>query len=175
MQIKTFLTLALVGLVAAAPADLPTIKGSLTTIIDSLTTLDNSIKALVPGANAAAAYNELTGKADAVLAALKDGTSKVSTTSAISLNEALSVQPLSGQLNTIADQVVTDFIAKKNLIAGEKKTADVVKAMQAQKVATGDYVKALNAKLPAAVKSIADASAQKGIASLDRGIAAFSK
>jgi hypothetical protein len=166
MQIKNILTFALVGLVAAAPADLPTIKNSLTTIIDTLTVLDTAVKSLTDKSDPLASFKDLTAKSGAVLKALQDGTKSVSSTTPITLTEAIGVQPLSGQLNTIADQVVTDFIAKKPLIVNQKRSKEVVDAMQAQSAATGEFVKAISDKLPSAVRSIADASAKKGIESL---------
>jgi len=173
MQFKQILTLAMASLATAAVLDLPTMKAAVASVESALTTLDNAVLALSPSSNKETVAADLTSKSEAVLAALKAGTTTIKGTSAISLTDAISFQSASKKLTDIADKTVTDLIIKKPIIDAAGQTKKVAEGMEAQSAATKDFIAALTDKLPSAVRSIAANSAAQANTSLQKGITAF--
>ncbi|KAF2422086.1 hypothetical protein EJ08DRAFT_487280 [Tothia fuscella] len=185
MQYRTLLVAALAGVAIAAPvegvkdavgvsADLPTITGALTTVENALTALDTAVKGLTAGGDPKAQSADIIAKSKAVEQALKDGTAKVSSTSVLSLLEAVQVQSASAKLTTLTQQTIKDLTDKKDIIKAAGQTKTTIDNLTAQKAASEDFVKAITGKVPSAVQSIA-ASASKSVGdALAKGIADFS-
>jgi hypothetical protein len=184
MQFKQILAIALFGTATmaspihavvdsvGAASDLPTIQAAFTAVEGALTALDSSIKALTPGA-AAAATKDVVDKSNAVKAALDDGSAKVSASGPVSLTEALSVQSASTKLTSLTSTVITDLISKKDIIKAAGQTKTTLDSLNSQKTASDAFVKAVTGKVPAAVQSIAAAASKSVGDSLAKGIAAF--
>jgi len=157
-----------------AAQDLVTITSAFSAIEGSLTALDTAVKGLAPGGDAKAAASALIARSKAVEDAIKDGTSKVGATSAISLVDALQVQSASSKLTTLTTQTINDLIAKKDIIKQAGQTKVTLDSLNAQKTASDAFVKAVTSKVPSAVQSIA-ANASKSVGdALAKGIQAFS-
>jgi hypothetical protein len=184
MQFKSLLLLGLFGTAFAAPVesvsnavdavqDLPTIQAAVDSVATTLTALNTAVSGLVAGADTKAATADLVAKSKAVEAALKDGTAKVTATSAITLTEALQIQSSSSKLTTLVTQVINNLIAKKDIItqAGEKKTT--LDILTAQKAASDALVQAITSKVPSAVQSVAATITKSVGEAIAKGIAAF--
>lgn len=153
MQIKNILTLAMVGLAAAAPTTVEQITKSMNAIITSLDTLDIAVTGL---SAISANFADLTAKSSAVLNTITKGTAEVTATSAISLTEALQVNSLSNKLIDTGTKVVNAFIEKKDIIVKAGKNGEVLSAMKAQSAASDLFGEALKAKLPVLAGSLVD-------------------
>jgi ribulose kinase len=163
MQLSAILSLALAASVSAVPIaqDLPTILSSIGAISTALTTFDTAVKGLTETTNVATATVELNSKSAAILAALKDGTTKVSGTTPVTLTEAIQLASKSSELSKGANGVVDTLIAKKAIFEKAGQSATVLKQLQDQLAATNDFAKALVSKLPAAVASVGNAQAKQ--------------
>jgi len=184
MQFKALLAFGLFSAAIAAPVeavvdavgasqDLATIQAAFSAVEAALNALDTSIKGLSAGADSKSAAAGLVTQSKAIEQALKDGTAKVSASSAISLTEALQVQSASTKLTTLTTQTINDLIAKKDLIQAAGQTKVTLDSLTAQKAASDAFVKAVTSKVPSAVQSIA-ATASKSVGdALAKGIQAF--
>ena len=184
MQFKAILAISLLGSAYAAPIegvvdavgtsqDLVTITTAFNSIEQALTALGASVKGLSPGAGAQAAAADILAKSKAVEQVLKESTSKVDATSGISLVEALQVQSASTKLTTLTTNLINDLVSKKDVIQQAGQTKVTLDNLLAQKSASDGFVKAVTAKVPAAVQSIA-AQASKSVGdALAKGISAF--
>jgi hypothetical protein len=163
MQISAILAIAFAASATAAPItqDLPTILTSINAISAALTTFDTAIKALTPEASVAATTADLNAKSGAILAALKDGTTKITATTPVTLTEAIQLASKSAELSKGANGVVDALIAKKAIFDKAKESGTVLKQLQDQLAATNDFAKALVAKLPTAVASVGNAQAKQ--------------
>jgi len=172
MLYNTIVSLALFGAAFAAPVtkrDLQTIQTSITSVGTALTALDTSIKAIQGPADAM----KVLGMSQMVNQALTDATTKITATQPITLTDALSLQQSAQTLTTTASTTVTDLIAKKAVIVQAGAQAVTLQNLMQQKTASDALAKAVTAKVPANVQSIAQQqTAQIGM-SLDKGIAAF--
>jgi hypothetical protein len=173
MLYNTLVSLALFGAAFAAPVakrDLQTIQTSIAAVGTALTALDTSIKAIQGPADAM----KVLGMSQMVNQALTDATTKITATQPITLTDALSLQTSAQTLTTTAGTTVTDLIAKKAIIIqAPGAQAATLQNLQAQKTASDALAKAVTAKVPANVQSIAQQqTAQIGM-TLDKGIAAF--
>lgn len=185
MQFKSLIILGLFGTAFAAPIegvvnavsakqDLATITASFTAIENALTALDTAVKALAPGGDAKAAATGLVAKSKAVEDALKDGTTKVSATTPITLTEAIQVQSASTKLTSLTTQTINDLIAKKDIITQAGETKTTLDSLTAQKAASDAFVKAISGKVPSAVQSVAQAASKSVGDAITKGITAFS-
>ncbi|QDS70002.1 hypothetical protein FKW77_003469 [Venturia effusa] len=184
MQFKQILALALAGTAVASPIqavvdsvagaqDLATIQAAFASVEAALTTLDTSIKGLTaPGTEAAT--KKITDESDAVKKALDDGSAKIAASGPVSLTEALQVQVASNKLTGLTSTVITDLIAKKDIIVGAKQAKTTVDSLTGQKTAAENFVKAISGKVPTGVQTIAQAASKSVGDSLAKGIAAFS-
>jgi hypothetical protein len=163
MQIIALLSIALAATATAAPIvqDLPTILNSITAISSALTAFDTSIKGLTETTNVATATVDLNAKSAAILTALKDGTTKISAGTPVSLTEAIQLASKSAELSKGANAVVDALISKKPIFDKAGQSATVLSQMQDQLTATNDFAKALVSKLPAAVASVGNAQAKQ--------------
>lgn len=185
MHFKAFLVAALAGSVIAAPVegvvgavgaaqDVDTITKAFSAIESALQALDTSVNALSATGDAKAAAAGVLEKSKAVEAALKEGTSKVGATSAVSLVEALQIQSASTKLTSLTTKVIDDLIAKKAIIATAGQTKITLDSLNSQKTASDAFVKAVTGKVPSAVQSIAAAASKSVGDALSKGITAFS-
>jgi hypothetical protein len=163
MQITALLSIALAASATATPIfmDLPTILSSVGTISTALTTFDNAIKALTPETNVATATAELTSKSNAILAALKDGATKISATTPVTLTEAIQLASKSAELAKNANALVDALIAKKPIFDKAGQTGTVLSQLKEQLTATNSFATALVSKLPSAVSSVGNAQAKQ--------------
>jgi hypothetical protein len=184
MQFKSLLVLGLFGTAMAAPIestgdavsatqDLVTITSSFTAVENALTALDTAVKGLTAGGDAKAAAAGIVSKSKAVEDALKDGTTKIGATSAISLTEALQVQSASTKLTSLTSQTINDLIAKKDVITAAGETKTTLDSLTAQKAASDAFVKAIAGKVPSAVQSVAAAASKSVVDAINKGISAF--
>ncbi|KAE9979793.1 hypothetical protein BLS_009475 [Venturia inaequalis] len=184
MQFKQIIALALAGSAVASPIqavvdavgatqDLATITAAFTAVEGALNALDTSIKALAAGAGDAAT-KEIVDKSNAVKTALDDGATKVTGSGPVSLTEALTVQSASTKLTSLTTTVINDLIGKKDIIIAAKQQKVTLESLTAQKASAEGFVKAITAKVPAAVSSIAAAAAKSVGDSIGKGITAFS-
>jgi hypothetical protein len=163
MRITALLSIALAASASATPVfmDLPTILSSVNAISSALSTFDSAIKALTPETNVATATVELTSKSNAILSALKDGASKISATTAVSLTEAIQLASKSAELSKNANAVVDALISKKAIFDKAGQSATVLSQLKDQLTATNTFATALVSKLPAAVASVGNAQAKQ--------------
>lgn len=184
MQFKQIIALALAGTAIASPIqavvdavgaaqDLATITAAFTAVEGALNSLDTSIKALTP-TSGEAATKEVVDKSNAVKAALDDGATKIGASGPVSLTEALTVQSASTKLTSLTTTVITDLIGKKDVIVAAKQQKTTLDSLNAQKVSSENFVKAITGKVPAAVQSIAAAASKQVGDSIGKGITAFS-
>jgi hypothetical protein len=183
MQFKQIIALALFGTAMASPIqgvadavgatqDLPTIQAAFNAVEGALNTLDAAIKGLQTGA-AASATQDIVTKSNAVKAALDDGTAKITASTPISLTESLSVQAASTKLTSLTSTVINDLISKKDIITAAGQNKVTLDSLQAQKISSENFVKAITGKVPSAVQSIAAAASKSVGDSLAKGVAAF--
>jgi hypothetical protein len=184
MQFKSLIVLGLFGAAFAAPVegvvnavgaarDLVTITTSFSAIENALQALDTAVKGLQAGGDSKAAAAALVAKSKAVEDALKDGTTKVGATSAITLTEAIQVQSASTKLTSLTTQTINDLIAKKDIINAAGETKTTLDSLNAQKAASDAFVKAVAGKVPSAVQSVAQAASKSVADALSKGITAF--
>jgi hypothetical protein len=184
MQYKALFVLSLFGATMAAPIeavvnavgatqDLVTITSSFTAVESALTALDTAVKGLAAGGDAKAAAAGIVAKSKAVEDALKDGTTKIGATSAITLTEALQVQSASTKLTSLTTQTVNDLISKKDIITAAGETKTTLDSLTAQKAASDAFVKAIAGKVPSAVQSVAAAASKSVGDAITKGISAF--
>ncbi|QDS72092.1 hypothetical protein FKW77_003369 [Venturia effusa] len=172
MLYSTIASFALFGATFAAPVtkrDLQTITTSIQSVGTALTALDTSIKAIKGPGDAM----NVVGMSQMVNQALADATTKISATQPITLTDALSLQQSAQTLSTTATNTVTDLIAKKDIIFQANAGPLTLQNLQAQKTASDALAKAVVAKVPANVQSIAQQQTAMISTSLDKGIAAF--
>jgi hypothetical protein len=185
MQLKALLIAALASSIVAAPVervvnvvgaaqDVDTITKAFSAIESALTALDASVNSLSPTGDAKAAAAGVLEKSKAVESALKDGTTKVGATSAVSLIEAIQIQSASSKLTGLTSKVIDDLIAKKDVIAGAGQTKVTLDSLTSQKAASDAFIKAVTSKVPSGVQSIAAAASKSVGDALTKGINAFS-
>jgi len=183
MQFKQIIALALFGTAMASPIqgvadavggsqDLPTIQAAFSAVEGALNTLDAAIKGLQTGAAASATQDVIT-KANAVKAALDDGTTKIGASTPISLTESLTVQAASTKLTSLTSTVVNDLISKKDILTAAGQAKVTLDSLQSQKSSSEAFVKSITGKVPSGVQSIAAAASKSVGDSLAKGIAAF--
>ncbi|TID20718.1 cell wall protein [Venturia nashicola] len=172
MLYSTIASFALFGATFAAPVtkrDLQTIQASIQTVGTALTALDGSVKAIqVPGDAMKA-----LGMSMMVNQALADATTKIIATQPITLTDALTLQQSAQTLTATASTAVTNLIAKKAIIQQAGASAATLQSLMQQKTAADALAKAVVAKVPANVQSIAQQQTAAIGTSLDKGIAAF--
>lgn len=172
MLYSTIVSFALLSATSAAPVtkrDLQTIQTSIAAVGTSLTALDGSIKAIQGPADAM----KVLGMSQMVNQALTDATTKITATQPITLTDALTLQQSAQTLTTTAGTTVTDLIAKKAIIQQAGASAATLQNLMQQKTASDALAKAVVAKVPANVQSIAQQQTAMISTSLDKGIAAF--
>jgi hypothetical protein len=172
MLYNTIVSLALFGAAFAAPVakrDLQTIQTSIAAVGTSLTALDTAIKAIQGPADTM----KVLGMSQMVNQALTDATTKITATQPITLTDALTLQQSAQTLTTTASTTVTDLIAKKAIITQAGAQAMTLQNLMQQKTASDALAKAVTAKVPANVQSIAQQQTAMISTALDKGIAAF--
>jgi Hydrophobic surface binding protein A len=179
MQFRNIFAFALFGAALASPAiqstqDLPTIKAALKSVEVVLIPFHDAVVALKPGADAAKASADLVAKSNAVEAAIKAATAKISATDALTLAEAIQVQTASQSLTKLTQQTVDDLIAKKDIIKAANQLQTTQKQLASQKIAADAMAKAITSKLPSAVQAVAATLGKAVGDSLDKGAKAFS-
>jgi hypothetical protein len=178
MRFSQVITLTLVSSVFASPRimkrDLATIEGQIDAVNAKISIVDNTVKALTASSDVGQAAATLTAQSGDIVSALQAGTTAITNTDAISLNDALTLNTYSNALVDNVNQTVTDFISKKDIIVAGGQAATVVTQLQAQKDASSPFIDAIVSKVPDAAQGIAKSQASKVLTSLDQGIAAFS-
>jgi len=147
--------------------DLATIQGVLSQVSQQVDKLSTAVKSFSgdPG--------PLSSANDQLISILKDGTSKVSGTSALTQNEALSVTSSVQQLNTSVADAVDALIAKKSDFVSANAGGIILQDLQAQKSGSDALAAAITSKVPTALQGVAAQLSGDIGKSLDRGIAAF--
>ncbi|KAE9982633.1 hypothetical protein BLS_003695 [Venturia inaequalis] len=172
MLYTTIVSFALFGATFATPItkrDLQTVQASITSVGTALTALDTSIKAIQGPADAM----KVLGMSMMVNKALTDATTKITATQPLSLTDTLSLQKSAQTFTTVAQTTVTDLIAKKAIIQQAGASAATLQNLMQQKTASDALAKALVAKVPANVQSVAQQQTAMISTSLDKAIAAF--
>jgi hypothetical protein len=178
MQLKNILAFALFGAALASPAvqsaqDLPTIKDALKSVETVLVPFHDAVVALKAGGDAKKAAADLVTKSNAVEAAIKAATVKISATSPLTLAEAIQVQTASQSLTKLTQQTVDDLIAKHDIIKAAGQLATTQKQLASQKIAADAMAKAITSRLPQAVQTVAATLGKAVGDSLDKGAKAF--
>jgi hypothetical protein len=171
MRVTALLPLAFAAASYAAalmPRDLATIQGAFNSIDAAVTTFDNAVLAISGTPDEA----DLTAKADAIVAALNDGTATVTATSSVALLDALNLVSSSNTLKDAVDKTITDLTAAKPDFTADQQ-ATVLQQLLDQKAASQTFIAAVVSKVPDSVKSIANTQAQAVITSINRGITAY--
>lgn len=172
MLYTTIISFALFGAAFAVPVtkrDLQIIQTSIQAVGTAITALDDSIKAIQGPADAM----KVLGMSMMVNQALTDATAKITASQPITLTETLTLQQSAQTLSTTAGSTVTDLIAKKAIIQQAGASAATLQNLMQQKTASDALAKAVVAKVPANVQSIAQQQTAMISTSLDKGIAAF--
>ncbi|KAK2075310.1 hypothetical protein P8C59_009445 [Phyllachora maydis] len=172
-----FTLVALLGTALAAPGpalvgrDLATMQKAISSVQSALSTLDTAVKGLSSDANSAPPVLKAS---DGVQSAMKQATSDITATQALSLQDALSLQSVANTLTASVNTTVNDLASKKPVLDQLGVTSTAVKSLQDQKAASGALGKAIVAKVPAIGQSIAQQSIDKINAAVDGAIKTLS-
>jgi hypothetical protein len=160
----------LVGTASASlvQRDLAAIQSVVTSLGSKVDALDTAVKSFSgdPG--------PLTSASSDLLSSIQAGTSTVSSTSALTQDDALQLASVVQGLGDKVNGVVSDLGAKKAALISAGACATVEKNLQDQKTATGALADAITSKVPTALQSIAAQLSGQITAALDTGISNFS-
>ena len=173
MMYKTLLSLALVGATFASPVakrDLQTIQTNLNSVQTALQSLDTAIRA-VQGPQDAAGVLSASNNVNQVIS---QATTQIQGTSALSLNDALTLSNTGQQLAAQASTTINSLVAKKDIIVAAGQAPTTLQALQQQKTASQGLASAVVSKVPALARNIATQQTAQIAAAVDQGIAAFS-
>jgi len=175
MQFSTVLLALVATLATANPVarQLNVVKGAVESIASALTKLDTAVVAVSPSSEPKATTADLNGKSEAVLAAIKAGTTSIHDAKVLSLGDAIGLTQASTALSIAANTTVYDLIAKKPIFDKVGQSPVVLKQLQDQLVATSAFSTELVSKLPPAVASIGKTQAKVATDAIQHGIDVF--
>jgi hypothetical protein len=152
-----------------ANADVNIVVAGYKDVENKLTVLDTAVKALGNGTTTTAAQDLLT-KSQAVTAALKSATAKITSAKAITDLFASSELTTPGDsVSALLENTINDLIEKKETIAKAGQSAAILKELKEQKDATTAFTTAINSKLPALAQIVASGTSQRPLTALDKG------
>jgi len=164
------------GNLGASPGsntDINTIVTGYKDVESKLSILDTAVKALGDSTTAATAQDLLT-KSQAVTAALKSATTKITGAKAITdLFASAELTTPGDSVSALLETTINDLIEKKAILMKAGQGAAILKELKDQKDATTAFTGAINIKLPAIAQIVASGTSQRPIVALDNGITAF--
>ncbi|KAF2433250.1 hypothetical protein EJ08DRAFT_658500 [Tothia fuscella] len=171
-----------IGVAVAAPAkslvqrDLAAFRSAFGAISSATTTFDTAVKGIASPADVNANLPDLTTKAGAIVTAIQNGITTVNAQPPLSLTDSLSLLTLSNTLVSSVEATVSDLTDKKPFVdaATPPQTTFVRTQLQDVRSNAQTYIAAVVAKVPDAVKSVANTQASRVITVLDNGIATYS-
>ena len=181
MQFKNIFTFALFGAALATPvverrqgkgpADI--VVAQLNSVQKAVTTLNTAVVGLTPGSSVA----DILAKSKAVETAIIAAEKAISAleNGKITLMQALPISSVSTSLGNLTKDVIKNLIAKKSVIVQAKQLETTQKQLAAQKTAAVALGKAIVAKLPATVATIAAKLSSEISDALEKGAQEFSK
>jgi hypothetical protein len=163
----SILAFALTAQATLVVRDLATVQGVLTDIAKQTDAVDQAVKSF------SGDISGLTSAADKLTALLKSGTTTVSGTSPLPLQDAATVSQFVTGLNSSVATLISDLIGKKEAFVAAGKGGTVLKTLQDQQAASKALADALTSKVPEALQSVAKQLSQGIDDSIASGVAAF--
>jgi hypothetical protein len=157
------------GAAPGANADINIVVAGYNDVERKMTALDTAVKAL-SDSTAASASKDILTKSQAVTAALKSATTKITGAKAITdLFASAELATPGDSVSLLLETTVDDLIAKKAVLVKAGQAAAVLKELKDQKDATIAFTSAINAKLPAIAQLVAGGASQRPLTALDKG------
>lgn len=147
--------------------DLATVTSVIAQVSAAIVQLDTAVNAYTGD------KTELEEEAASLVSILESGTTAIAASSSLSLVDALSLSSLVDSLQDLGDQLVSDLIAKRDVVEEEAYCEEVEDQIVEIATDARALVEAIIAKAPTIAQGIAEALAQQFYATLDEGTWAF--
>jgi hypothetical protein len=157
------------GATPGANAEINIVVAGYRDVESKLAALDTAVKTL-SDSTVASATKDLLTKSQAVTAALKSATTKITGAKAITdLFASVELTTPGDSVSLLLETTVDDLIGKKAVLVKAGQAAAILKELKDQKDATIAFTGAINAKLPAIAQLVAGGSSQRPVTALDKG------
>lgn len=165
MRFTTIVSVA--AMASGALADVATIKTVFAKIGSLTDTLNSDVQAY------SGSIDDIQSDSEAILSAIKSGTSTISGSGDLTSTEALQLQPIAKQLQGKISDVIDSLISQKSALVSDGNGQLVYQSLVSQKDAADGLADATTQLVPQALQSIAAQVAGGVSKELQQGISAF--